>query len=134
MAGPLGEYEGRVRTDTRRVRPKPSVNLHARRVDEALDLEHGCMGIELEGSLPAGDYHHATVYLPPAFTYLLMKLFTFRDRVSDDDRDLGRHHALDILRIVAMMTKDEYEDTVARFHRHATYQPSSPPWKVPYPT
>jgi hypothetical protein len=119
MAGPLGEYEARVKTDARRIRPRPSVHLHARRVDEALDLEHGCMGIELEGSLPTGEYHRATVYVPPAFTYLLMKLLAFRDRMDDDDKDLGRHHALDILRIVAMMTKDEYEDTAARFQRHA---------------
>jgi hypothetical protein len=36
-----------------------------------------------------------------------MKLHTFRDRMNDEKKDQGRHHALDIYRIVGLMTKDE---------------------------
>lgn len=37
-----------------------------------------------------------------------MKLHAFGDRVDDADADLGRHHALDVYRVVAMLTEDEY--------------------------
>lgn len=48
--------------------------------------------------------------IPQAFTYILMKLGAYRDRMNDDDKDFGRHHALDIYRIVGLMTEDEDND------------------------
>jgi len=123
LAGPLGQYEERVKKDARRVRPRRSVNLHARRVDEALDIERECTEIRLTGPLSSGEDHAATVYVPQPFTYLLMKLYAFRDRKDDEDKDMGRHHALDILRIVAMMTRQEYEETRRLFGIHAEREP-----------
>ena len=38
-----------------------------------------------------------------------MKLHAFDDRKNDDRKDLGRHHALDVYTIVALMTEKEYE-------------------------
>lgn len=119
LAGPLGKYESRVKRDSRRVRPQPGVKLHARRVDEALRIENGCMEIGLTGRLSSGDTHDATVFVPQAFSYLLMKLFAFRDRKDDHDKEMGRHHALDVLRIVAMMTRHEYDGTKDQFHECA---------------
>ena len=115
LAGPLGKYEERVKKDVRRVRPLPSVNLHARRVDEALGIEESCTEIELAGHLSSGETHQGTVFVPQPFSYLLMKLFAFRDRKDDEDKNMGRHHALDVLRIVAMMTRHEYEETQRLF-------------------
>lgn len=123
LAGPLGQHEGRVKRDARRVRPRRSVNLHARRVDEALDIESECTEIELTGRLSSGETHAARVHEPQPFTYLLMKLCAFRDRKDDEDKDMGRHHALDILRIVAMMTRQEYEATHRLFGMHAEQEP-----------
>jgi hypothetical protein len=37
-----------------------------------------------------------------------MKLHAFGDRMDDADAYLGRHHALDIYRIVAMLTEGDY--------------------------
>jgi hypothetical protein len=109
LVGPLGELDSRAKKDARRVRPKRRVNLHARRVDEALGIEERCMAIPLSGRLSTGDTYEAVVYVPQGFSYLMMKLFAFRDRKDDPDKEMGRHHALDIFRIMAMMTKDEYE-------------------------
>src|SRR5260370_21895609 len=39
----------------------------------------------------------------------MMKLHAFDDRKDDADKDLGRHHALDLYTIVGMMTEKEYE-------------------------
>lgn len=123
LAGPLGRYEECVKRDTRRVRPRRSVKLHARRVDEALDLEEGCTEIEVTGWLSSGERHAAKVLVPQPFSYLMMKLFAFRDRKDDEDKDMGRHHALDVLRIVAMMTRHEYEETHRLFGMHAEQEP-----------
>ena len=40
-----------------------------------------------------------------------MKLHAFRDRFEDEKKDLARHHALDIYRIIAMMTEPEFTST-----------------------
>src|SRR5260370_16134459 len=39
----------------------------------------------------------------------MMKLHAFDDRKDDANKDLGRHHALDLYTIVGMMTEQEYE-------------------------
>ena len=44
-----------------------------------------------------------------SFTFLLMKLHAFRDRIDGARRDLSAYHALDIYRIVAMLSRDEYD-------------------------
>ena len=124
LTGPLGPLadDPRVKADNRRVRPRPSVNLHARRADEALGFQQDTMTIPVTGTLSSGDIYEATVHVPPAFTLLLMKLHAFRDRWSDVDKDLARHHALDIYRIVAMMTEQEFEQTrrqVAQYQNHS---------------
>jgi len=42
LTGPQSRFHGtRVKADTRRARPKPSVGIHAHPVDEALTLEEG---------------------------------------------------------------------------------------------
>ena len=40
-----------------------------------------------------------------------MKLFAFHDRKDDPNprKDKGRHHALDLYAVIAMMTEPEYE-------------------------
>ena len=42
----------------------------------------------------------------------MMKLFAFRDRKEDEDKDLGRHHALDLYTIVAMQVESEYQESL----------------------
>jgi hypothetical protein len=60
--------------------------------------------------------------VPQAFSYLLMKLTAFRDRLDDSDKQLGRHHALDIYRIIGLMTREEdahVRELSRRFSDHA---------------
>ena len=52
------------------------------------------------------------IHLPQPFTYLMMKLFAFRDRKDDADKDLGRHHALDLYTIIAMQVESEYQESL----------------------
>jgi hypothetical protein len=103
-----------VRVGKRRVRPRQSVGLHAHITDEALGFEDGTMELAVDGTLSNGEAYAATIEIPSAFTLLLMKLFAFRDRCQDEDKDLGRHHALDLYRIIAMMSEHEWEQTTQR--------------------
>jgi hypothetical protein len=107
LAAPLGEFASRVPKDARRVKPKPSVNLHASKLEEALAVERHGILIPIQGLLSSGEPHQTEVLIPQAFTYLLMKLCAYRDRMDDADKNLGQHHALDIYRIVGLLTQDE---------------------------
>jgi hypothetical protein len=109
LVGPLGDSRAKLQVNPPRVRPKgKSVGFHAHQSDEALFLEDAPMAIELHGNRSTGEVYTATVYVPEAFPYLLMKLSAFADRKADANKDLGRHHALDAYTIVGMMTEPEY--------------------------
>ncbi|REJ86751.1 MAG: hypothetical protein DWQ34_16800 [Planctomycetota bacterium] len=107
LAAPLGKLAERVKKDVRRVRPKPSVKLHASKLEEAVGVERDTLRIPISGELSTGEPRQTEVLIPQAFTYVLTKLCAFRDRMDDDNKDLGRHHALDVYRIIALLTEDE---------------------------
>jgi len=123
LAGPLGQFADRVPSDPRRVKPQPSVNLHARKLEEALAVEQHPIRIPISGTLRTGEAHKTIVSIPQAFTYLLTKLIAFRDRIDDSTKDYARHHALDIYRIVGLLTREEdvYVKELSReFRLHPT--------------
>lgn len=39
----------------------------------------------------------------------MMKLFAFKDQVTNENKDYGRHHALDLYTIMATTTENEWE-------------------------
>ncbi len=109
LVGPLGEHLNKLNVNPPRVRPKgASVGFHAFQTDEALYLEDNPVAVTLQGTRTGGEEYRATVYVPEAFPYLLMKLSAFADRLNDPNKDLGRHHALDAYTIVGIMTEWEY--------------------------
>lgn len=123
LTGPISDAAtaNKIHRNLPRVRSRARVELHAYLTEEALDLHENPMIIELTAVLSTGDAHTATVYVPQPFTFLLMKLHAFAYRVDDTDKDLGRHHALDIYRLVAMMTESEYQHALglaAKYRGH----------------
>jgi len=114
MVGPLGPLEAQVKRDAVRVRPPGSKGLHARATDDALGVEHEPHRIKVV----SGD-RSCEVLVPQAFPFALMKLGALRDRINDADKDEGRHHALDLYRIVAMLTEDEDAVANALARQHA---------------
>lgn len=100
-----------IRADHRRARPAAGdrPQLHAHPTDGVLALDEPPLAVELVGKLSNGEPATARVNLPHPFNHLLMKLTAYRDRRGDADKDLGRHHALDVFRIVAMLTEQEVE-------------------------
>ena len=93
----------RVKMDDRRIRPRDVRGLHAHVAPEAVSLEL------LPFELGLGD--GVSVLIPHPFTFLMMKLFAFRDQAYDEERGLGRYHAYDLVRIVAMMTAQEWDES-----------------------
>lgn len=109
-----------IEADSRRARPNVSdrPSLHAHPTDGALAFSESPLVIEVVGSLTAGTPYAAQVKIPHPFSYLLMKLTAYRDRRTDAQKDLGRHHALDVFRIVAMLTeaeRDQVQENMKRF-------------------
>jgi hypothetical protein len=110
LTGPQSCFQGtRVRADARRARPNPSVGIHAHPVDEAPTLEEGLLPVTLAGKLGSSESWQVDVFLPHPYTFLMMKLFAFRDRFGDADKQFGRYHALDLYTILATTTKEEWE-------------------------
>jgi len=109
LTGPQSRFKGtKVRADARRARPHPSIGIHAHPVDEALTLEDGLLPVILSGKLSSGLPSAAEIFLPHPYTFSLMKLFAFRDRLGDANKDFGRYHALDLYTILATTTEDEW--------------------------
>ena len=100
-----------IRADSRRARPsaKNHPQLHAHPTDGALALTESPLTIQIDGRLSSGQPAQALVAIPQAFSYLLMKLTAYRDRRRDAKKDYARQHALDLFRIVAMLTEEESE-------------------------
>jgi hypothetical protein len=109
LTGPQNRFEGtRVKADTRRAKPRPSVGIHAHPVDEALTLDKGLLPMPLGGNLSSGDSWETEVFIPHPFTFLMMKLFAFRDRLEDVNKEFGRYHALDLYMILATTTEQDW--------------------------
>jgi hypothetical protein len=113
LTGPLGDFRKQLKTDKApRVRPKGDLKLHAHQTDEAIEVDSRSKSITIVGECTDGTKHSIQILLPHAFTYLIMKLFAFDDRKNDASKNVGRHHAMDLYRIVAMMTEAEYGEVM----------------------
>lgn len=103
------QHRSKVKISRPRVRPKGGVRLHAYLTPEALALESHSFELTLRGVRSNGEPSDVRVCIPNPFTYLLMKLHAFRDRADDEQKQLARHHSLDVFRIVAMLTRPEFD-------------------------
>ncbi len=109
LTGPRDWFQGtKVKADARRARPKPSVGIHAHPVDEAPTLGEGLLPLTVEGKLDSGEPWQAEVFILHPYTFSMMKLFAFRDRLDDANKEFGRYHALDLYTILSTTTEEEW--------------------------
>lgn len=119
LTGPQSRFKGTTaQVDERRVRPRPSVDLHAHPVDEALTLEDDLLPVTLQGVLSNGSPHRGDVFLPHPLAFAMMKLFAFRDRAGDANKEYGRYHALDLYAVLATASEPEWERALALRQTH----------------
>lgn len=111
LTGPIPPaLESRVVARQRRIRPAgQSVGLHAHRADEAMLFEQDLLQIPIDGNRSDGQPYSGVIFVPPAITFLSMKLHAFQDRADDQDKDFARGHALDLYRVVAMLSYQEFQ-------------------------
>lgn len=114
LTGPQSCFKGtKVKSDARRARPpNPSVGIHAHPVDEIPTLEEGLLQSTLVGKISSGDSWESQIFLPHPYTFLMMKLFAFKDRVYDADKEFGRYHALDLYTILATTMEMEWKQAL----------------------
>ena len=124
LVGPLGAFKKKLHVKMPRVRPKGDIEFHAHAVEEAILIEEEPGAVDVRGTRTTGEVHQGTVYVPQPFSYLLMKLHAFADRKDDADKDLGRHHALDVYTIVGLMSEGEYERAKILGSAHAAEAPA----------
>jgi hypothetical protein len=109
LTGPESSFEGTpVKVDERRARPQPSINLHAHPTNEAQTLEEKPKEIPFSGKLSNGMLYQTKVLLPHPYTFLMMKLYAFRDKSDRKQRKLATYHALDLYTIIATTTEEEW--------------------------
>ena len=100
-----------VKMDARRIKPHPSVGIHAHRTNEAIAIEDDTTPLALSGFRSAGEAYTGTIFLPSTYALLLMKLFALRDQVDAERKSYGRKHALDLYTLISILTEPEYEQT-----------------------
>jgi hypothetical protein len=112
---PVSPERARLEVKRIQVKPKSRAGIHAYRTEAALAVEDSPIELVIKGSRSSGEAFHAPVFLPQPFSYCVLKLFAFRDQHQDEHerRDRGRHHALDLYSLIAMMTEEEYETSLA---------------------
>lgn len=119
LTGPQSCFKGtKVKTDARRARPSPSVGIHAHPVDEIPMLEKGLLQSMLAGNLGSGNCWESEILLPHPYTFLMMKLFAFKDRVDDADKEFGRYHALDLYTVLATTMEMEWKQALELRDKH----------------
>lgn len=122
LTGPRAWFAGtHVHTDSRRARPRPSSQLHAHPVEEALTLVERVEMDNIEGTLSTGANWHAVINLPQMYTFLLMKIFAFADRHQDAAVDYGRHHVLDMYAIMAATSESQWRSALELKTAYSTH-------------
>jgi hypothetical protein len=103
-----------VKINKPRIRPHGAEKIHGFLTEEAVTLEEHLLPINISTNKESLE-----IYLPHPFSYLVMKLFALRDRLEDESKDSGAYHAFDIYRIVALMTEEEWEQSVGLYQKYA---------------
>ena len=124
LTGPIDPIaKSKLKVTPPRVRPRGDLELHAYLTEEALDFEESLFAIMLDGAGSDKQPGAVAVNIPQPFTFLLMKLHAFADRMNDANVGLGRHHSLDVYRIVAMLTEAEFNQVRQMVKKHSTSRP-----------
>lgn len=116
LTGPIDDSAtDKIKSDSRRARPKGKLQLHAHPVPEALDLAKSLEQLSITGKLANNRKHTTVINIPSPFTYLMMKITAFGDQIDNSNESQGRHHALDVYRIVAMLSESQFDQTKLQF-------------------
>lgn len=105
--------------------PKKLPDLHARNTPEAFSISDSPLTLEMAGFSSSGEWVRGQIQIPHVYTFLLLKLFAFRDwetkREGDNQLANSRKHARDVFSLIASLTLGE-DDSLADFvSRHGSH-------------
>lgn len=114
LTGPIEDpsLAEKIRITRPRVRPKGDVQLHAYLTNEAIALSDALQEVA----------EHSNLFLPASMTLLAMKLHAFKDRLVRNEHEKAGHHAMDVYRVICMMTEDQYAHARAYLSAHKEHE------------
>lgn len=100
-----------------RIKPIGADDIHAYLTDSAAGIDIG--QVQLAVRTEASE--QATITIPSAYNYLILKLHAFDDRKSKKDAksNEGRHHAYDIFATVSRMSEDDWATAARHLKAHS---------------
>ena len=122
LTGPIDNQTlaAQVKFNRPRVRPKGNVELHAYLTNDAIGLSEQLIDIDEIGTSTGVK----NIFVPHPSTFLLMKLHAFRDRLNEE-AERSSQHAIDVYRIICMMSEGDFKQTQAFFHQNRKATPVS---------
>lgn len=109
----LRELE-KVKVSDTRIRPKDVKEFHAFHHKEAEIINTNLIKVEdfVDRSLTN---LFQNVFLLSSFSFIVLKLHAFKDRINDDKKDFGRYHAYDIFSAIIEMDDIDWEAAQAQY-------------------
>ena len=104
---PKEEDREKVKIKKPRVKPLESKNFHAFMHNEAYLLSKFLVKTSSYVE-PDLQEKFKNIYLPSCFSFLVMKLYAFRDRIDDEKKEFGKHHAYDIFATIINMDEADW--------------------------
>lgn len=112
LISPEPQDLSKVKIQKPRIRPKGAKDIHAFLAPEAATIHVNRRDVVVSG---------VCVKTPSSINFLILKLHAIRDRQQDEKTDLGRHHALDVFRIVAAMDQRDWFDARDFMENYGAY-------------
>lgn len=109
----LRELE-KVKVSETRIRPKDVDEFHAFHHKEAAIINTNLIKVEdfVDRSLTN---LFQNVFLLSSFSFIVLKLHAFRDRINDDKKDFGRYHAYDIFSAIIEMDDIDWKASQSQY-------------------
>lgn len=119
LVGNIETVQDHLHVKPPRARNRYVKGLHAYITPEAMLIDEQAQEIPLSGQRSNGEHYNTTICIPHPFTYLVMKLFAFRDRINHPNKRKSSHHAFDVFFIIGSITERELDEVIELWAKYA---------------
>lgn len=104
-----------------RIKPKGVEKFHAFFHPEAEIINFNLRSVsEYVSDETRADF--TNIFLPSSMSFIVLKLFAFRDRIQDEKKDFGRHHAYDIFASILDMDEDDWKSAARQLQKQNDFK------------
>lgn len=104
-----------------RIKPKGVERFHAFFHREAEVINFGLIAIS-ENEPDSKRFNFTNIYLTSVMSFIILKLFAFSDRILDEKKDFGRHHAYDIFASILDMSENDWKSAAQQIEHQSNSQ------------